>query len=528
MCIVWAVLPLSPTAHAGPEILDEIGWLPADVDFVLAVRDMNKVRQMPLGKGVTALVKTGLQVGANESDTLGAWRSLSEQLGFTEEEAFNALLGERFFCASRERPGGESDWVMYSKTSLKIARVIRQKLDVAPREIKHDRVLMSLEGGAFRLGSMIDGDHAWLMLAPTSQDGLFRQIADNEGAPGWIELGDTIPMQELRTLGDGELAVYMTFDGRADHGWFGLVAVAQHDSIGFRMLSQPGAELPPIEPWSTAMFDEFRDGALFAHVERMPIVDKDADDEPLPNGGIAEMLADLRKLLEIPRKMLGEDLALILGNRFALAVHAKPGGGISLGAGMEASDVKALATPGDAAMRSIIESIRLFYGAQETGFNFVGRLPRAVRSIRLEPSKPGQGHGHQFGAGLPPFGGLLDFKWSYRDTLGQAPTGWWVVGTDSRAFERAAQSLTIGADPNDDGVTAPWLILLDAHPAAMLEALVDGGMPRPESPTGIESVEAIWLRTWIDDGGASLVVGEGAIRITEPRDPRKGRRLRGR
>ncbi len=524
MCIVWAVLPAIPAAQAGPEILDEIGWLPADIDFALAVRDMNQVREMPLGQGLTNLVNAGLLFGgAQESATLDAWRSLSRELGFTEQQAFSALLGERFFCASRVRDDGESDWVMYSRTTTKIARIIRQRLDVSPREIKHNRVLMSLEGGKFRLGSMIDGDNAWLMLAPMHRDGLFQQIANENRTPAWLELGDTIPMRELRTLGDGELAVYMTFDGRADHGWFGLVADAQFDTVRFRLLADPGKDLPPVEPWSTARFDEFRDGALFAHVERLP-TDEAPQVDPNALDGIGAMLGELRNLLEIPRRMLGDDLGLILGNRFALAVYPKNGGGVALGAGMEASDVKALADPGDAAMRSIVESIRLFYGADQTEFNFVGALPRAERSITLEPSLPDAGQQKLFEQGLPPFGDRLDFTWSFRDTIGQAPLGWWVVGTEHEAFDRAAESLTIWINPETDlGITAPWLILLDAHPAALMEELHRGGVPKPASPTGIESVDSLTLRTWIDDGG-ELVVGEGAVRITEPRELRKGRR----
>lgn len=522
MCIVWAVLPVTPAAQAGPAILDEISWLPADIDFVLAVRDMNSVREMPLGQGLTDLVNTGLLIGgAQESPTLDAWRSLSRELGFTEEQAFSALLGERFFCASRVRDDGESDWVMYSRTTSKIARIIRKRLDVSPREIKHNRVLMSLEGGKFRLGSMIEGDHAWLMLAPTDRDGLFQQITNDDRAPAWLELGDTIPMRELHTLGDGELAVYMTFDGRADHGWFGMVADARFDTVRFRLIADPGKDLPPVEPWSTAMFDEFRDGALFAHVERLP-----ADNAPLvdPNAldGIGAMLGELRNVLEIPRRMLGDDLGLILGNRFALAVYPKAGDGVALGAGMEASDVKALADPGDAAMRSIIESIRLFYGAEQTAFNFVGALPRAERSITLEPSQPGEGHGHQFAMGLPPFGDWVDFTWSFRDTVGQAPMGWWVAGTEGKAFSRASESLTMWIDSETDpGITAPWLILLDAHPAALMEELHRGGVPRPATPTGIAAIDSLTLRTWIDEGG-ELVVGEGAVRITEPRKLRRG------
>jgi hypothetical protein len=522
MSIVCAIVPPLPSASAqqpAPELIDELGWLPADVDLVLAVRGMTGVRAMPLGQGTTTLVQTGILIGgAGQSRAIKAWRTLSAKLGFDEDEAFDALLGDRFVCATRVRQGGGHDWVMYSRTTPGIARLVRERLDVAPREIKHDRVLMSLEGGAYRLGSLISGNEAWLMLAPTDRDGLFQQISDSKGEPGWAPLGATRPMHEIRSLGDGDLALYMTLGHGENAGWLGVIAGARGDSVTFRMISDPGKALPAVEPWPTTMFDELRDGALLTHIERLPTgeqaraIDQAHDD--------AESMWDnIRKLLEIPHRMLGQDLNLILGRRLALSAFPKPGGGISLGIGLEASDVKALATPGDAAMRSMVDSIRSFYDAHEAGFSFVGALPRAKRQITLETWEKRER--------LPPFGASMPITWSFRDALGRAPAGWWVVGSDEDAFDRSAEALTAGDDPNGGGETAPWLMLMEAHPAAIIESLRTGGVQFPEALRGLGAVESIRMRTWISDDrdGDDLVMGEGSIRITEPTVARRGPRL---
>ena len=520
--IVCAIVPPgAPASAAAPAVglIEDVAWLPADVDFVLAVRDMARVRAMPLGQGAAALIRTGILIGgAGQSETLKAWRSLAQTLGFDEDEAFTALLGERFICATRERADGASDWVMYSKTSAKIARLVRERLDVAPREIKHDRVLMSLEGGAYRLSSLIQGDEAWLMLAPTDRDGLFQQIANNNGEPGWAPLGAAVPVREIRSLGDGELVLYMTLGAEDCHGWLGAVAGVRGDTVMFRLMSDPGKPLPAVEPWPTTMFDELRDGALLTHIERLPTGEevRAIDQE---HGASGSAWDNARKLLEIPHRMLGQELKLILGHRLAIAAHAKPGGGLSLGIGLEASDVKALATPGDAAIRSIVDSIRKIYDAHEAEFEFVGRLPRAKRRITLEPS--------QKGGWLPPFGKALSVIWSFRDTLGHAPAGWWVVGSDEQAFDRCARALTGGDVPDEGAETAPWLMLMEAHPAAIIESLRTGGVPFPEGLKGLEAVETIRMRTWISDDRESenLVLGEGSIRIPQPVDARRGPKL---
>lgn len=519
VCAIVSPLPLASAEQPAAGIIDELGWLPADVDFALAVRDMTKVRAMPLGQGTTSLVQTGILIGgAGQSRAFKAWRELSAKLGFDEDQAFDALLGDRFVCASRVRKDGDHDWVMYSRTTPGIARLVRERLDVAPREIKHDRVLMSLEGGAYRLGSMISGNEAWLMLAPTDRDSLFQQITEHNGEPGWARLGPTRPMHEIKSLGDGELALYMTLGAGKNSGWLGVIAGARGDTVGFRMKSDPGKPLPAIEPWPTTMFDELRDGALLTHIERLPTREQArAIDEAHENDGT--MWDKIRDLLDIPHRMLGQDLNLILGRRLALSAFSKPAGGVSLGIGLEASDVKALATPGDAAMRSVVDSIRSFYNAHEAEFDFVGALPRANRRITLEPWKKG--------GWLPPFGKTMSITWSFRDSLGHAPAGWWIVGSDEDVFKRSAEALTAGDDPNGVAETAPWLMLMETHPAAIIESLRTGGVQFPDALRGLGAMESIRMRTWISDdqAGDDLVVGEGSIRITEPAAARRGPRL---
>ncbi|MCB9847668.1 MAG: hypothetical protein H6814_04570 [Phycisphaeraceae bacterium] len=532
--IVCAVLLPTQRAVAERPLLDDIAWLPADVDLALVVKDMSRIRGMPLGRGATDLVASGIQIGgAGQSRTLEAWRSLAERLGFTEDQAFDALLGMRFGCAARERADGTSDWVMYSKTTPRIARLVRRKLDVAPREIKHDRVLMTLEGGAFRLGSLIEEDNAWLMLAPTDRDGLFQQITDAGGHPEWARLGDGAAFEQLRALGGGDLALYTTLGkpfGGAQQGWFALGAEAWDDTIRFRMTSDPGQPLPQVEPWSTTLFDELRDGALLSHIERLPAKEEAMGLRQLPAKEEAmglrqrgrdrdgSLWAAMRQVVEIPHRVLGEDLNLILGRRLAVAAYPNPAGGLDIAIGLEASDVTALAEPGDAAMKSLVASMQRFYNAHQAKFEFVGRLPRAKRQITLEPDAPG--------GLLPPFGRALDITWSFRDTPGAAPAGWWVAGTDEPSFAKASGALTTAPDPGDGGEVRPWLMLFEAHPASVVESLRRGGVPVAPNAAGIDLVDTIRMRTWIEyDPDLDLVRGDGEVRIIDPERPRKGPRL---
>lgn len=513
--IVCAIAAPMPAAMAGAPLVEELAWLPGDVDMALGVRDMTRLRSTPIGAGATQLIKTGILLGgATQSETLKAWRSFSERLGFTEDQAFDALLGERFFYASRERDDGENDWVMYSRTTVKTARLVRRKLDVAPREIKHDRVLMSLEGGAFRLGSLIENDGAWLMLAPTDRDGLFEQITSSDGQPEWENLGSTNALEKLRTLGDGELSLYITLDDGVDElpaGWLGAMARARGESVSFALISDPGKPLPAVEPWSTSVFDELRDGSLLTYLVRIPTGD---DVNAMGRRNTDSVWEAIRDLLEIPHRILGQDLNLILGHRLAIVADAKAGGGLSLGAGIEASDVRALAAPGDAVARFLAGSIDGIYKAHEASFEFVGTLPRAVRKITFKPDQAGEK--------LPPFGDEIELTWSFRDSPGVAPAGWWVLGSDEGVFARCAGALTELDEGAPGGETASWLTLIEAHPASFFKSMRAGGARFPEAIEGLESVESLWMRTWIaDDTGDDLVLGAGSIRLNEPTTARR-------
>jgi len=515
--IVCAITATQRYTLAGPTLVDRIGLLPDDVDMVLAAEDLAGIRATPLGDGATALLQTGMLIGGgNQSETMKAWRSLSERLGLPEEKAFDMLLGKRLVYTSRLKDNGKNDWLMISRTSVNTAKLVRRKLDVAPREIKHKRVLMTLEGGAYSLASRIDQDqdNAWLLLAPTSDDGLFNQItnADNQGH-NWMPLRNLIALQEIEALGECDLIVYKSLGAKPGDGWLGLVASAKGDSVSFEIVSDHGKPLPAVAAHPTTLFDELRDGALFAHVELLPtsediIEDKLHDDLDQSDSG--SVLAVMRRLLELPREMLGDDLNLILGNRMALGVYPKADGrGVSCGVGMEASDVRAMAIPGDAAMRPVTDSIKAFYGARETSFSFVGTLPRAVRSITLMPK--------EHGGALPPFGDQVEITWSYRDSPEHAPAGWWIAGTDRQAFRQTVSALT-GLIENDEAAdTGNWLMLIESRPAEMLKAFETGGMRTGDWLRGLTAVESFQIRTWAestDDG--DRIRGTGSIRLTEP------------
>jgi len=514
--VVCAISACLSSAHAGVDVSSDIAWLPADVDVAVVARDLSQLRAMPMGEGAAELFSAVVMLGgATQGETLTAWRALSNQLGFkSERDAFDALLGERFVYASRERVDGASDWIVFSRITPKIDRLVRQRLDVSPREIKNERVLMSLEGGKYRLASSLDkrDGRSWLMLAPVSRDGLFNEIVNLDRAAPRATLAGSPAIETMRTLGPGGLAAYFQLDKEGTGGWIAAVGEARGRSIRVRLKADSGAPTPAIEPWSTAKFDELRDGALYAHIERLPTRDEaqalDAEK------GEVSIWTGLRNIFELPRRALGAELDLILGNRLAIVMLPREGGGVSLGVGLEASDVRALATPGDAAMRPIVDTLRGVYGAEEASFEFVGTLPRALRRITLRSpirDKP-----------LPPFGTELSVTWSFREAPGVAPAGWWIVGSDMAAFDRAAAALSEQGAPEDEGERGMWLSVLEAHPRAMLEALREGGVAPPPAARGLSMVESVWLRLRAsEEEAAGNVIGEGAVRFNERRELRR-------
>ena len=120
---------------------------------------------------------------------------------------------------------------MISRTSRATAQRVRRKLDVAPREIKNERMTLSVEQGRYLLANKLVEDAAWWILAPSDRPDLLNElvIADEEG--GWREtLHSTGVEHRLREIGaDLKRADFIVYNAKADQeGDFGLGVVGRH------------------------------------------------------------------------------------------------------------------------------------------------------------------------------------------------------------------------------------------------------------------------------------------------------------
>jgi hypothetical protein len=494
LVVFCAALAGAAAARAG-SIFEPLRRVPAGVDVVLVLDRLAEHRASEFGAGASNLAAAALALGAaGDPQTFAAWRSFSARLGLSQTEAFDALLGKRIVLIGRHDDGGELRWALLSAVHPKTSRLLRERLDVSPREIDSQRIIMTVEGGRWLLASTLDAPPAALVLAPVASKSLFSDILDAADNPHAPTLASDPAIAAIRSLGSGD---FLFFARGAEFGcqWVGAVANRQGDTLSARVLSLPEKPLPEVTAWPTGRWDELRESSLFALVERLPRRE-DLDD--------AWLDSPIRQVLEMPRTLIGPEFDLVLGQRVAALARRDERGRLALAVGVESSDVRALARPGDETMRNGLSHLGAGLGAGAREFNFAGIVPYAVRRVVLE-RPPGQ-------PPIPIAGGSLAVLWTYRFDEQAPPAGWWLIATDRPTLDAASAALA-GAVPGDEA--RQWLSLFEARPAELMQALEEWGASSPPALAALRWLAEVRLATWADPDG--LVRGESDVTLRAPR-----------
>lgn len=188
--LAWclAAIGLCAPASGGPDLGQVVSRMPLSVDFVAALDDGSALRRdlrsSPLMLAVASM--------SRPAAIMNAWTDLSNDLGLTDAEAFDLLLGQRVVVVgSQMQPDdpGEPRWAILSELDPETERRLRTLLKAVPRRIVAGQPVLEFEHGSFllatssgRLRCRADGRFdnnpasSIMLLAPTADRELFEQM----------------------------------------------------------------------------------------------------------------------------------------------------------------------------------------------------------------------------------------------------------------------------------------------------------------------------------------------------------------
>jgi hypothetical protein len=170
-----------------PDLGRVVSRLPAEVEFVAAMDDGATLRRSLGGSPIMLALGSMRRPAA----VIDAWSQLAADLGMSEAEAFDLLLGQRVvFAASGLHSGAkESQWALLSELDPVTDRRLRADLGAVPRRFVNDQPVLELEHGSFllatsagRLRCTADGRFenvpasTIMLLAPAEDQQLFESM----------------------------------------------------------------------------------------------------------------------------------------------------------------------------------------------------------------------------------------------------------------------------------------------------------------------------------------------------------------
>ncbi len=528
----------SPVPPVG-ETLEAAGRIPADVDLVLVVQNAVEIRKTPLASAAAGL----FAVDGPMSDSRSAWRALAAELGWTEEEALDRLLGRQVVLAARGIADPETaHWVLLSQVSLATDRRLKERLKAAPRGIAHGQQVLAIEGGRYELTSWrqpakaapgTDDERAvTVLLAPAGRsqllDTMLEQLA--RGKPAGMPLRAEPVFAEAATLGSSEILLLARLGGRVavpapgDPAWpdFLVISASRSDKQGeqtcwtgrvalrerARQQSLLAAGIS-----SDAVFNALSPTSLLMVVQMAPLATIFGRTLPFDD--------PLTQLPWPPRA------AELFTGKQAIRVHAAPGTdpdakpGLACTLAMEATDGPKLAATLDPSIGMFFAEVERAAGQRNDSTpplpDFAGFAPQALRILSIEIGSAG------------PLAGVtgpgLNVSWSFASTGGGA-TSWWALATSGSGANAAlapaavrdvAAAVSMAGKGGPSGRDSRWIWLMSARPRE-LESLVAPGVP---DYLGIRT-----LMRKISDAGCRLSITEnGDIRgeLTVRLEPADGR-----
>ncbi|TVQ33680.1 MAG: hypothetical protein EA376_01490 [Phycisphaeraceae bacterium] len=453
--------PSSKAGACGGDLLDAAQRLPDDVDLFVIVQNAGSHRTSEAGPALAAL----MQAIFSEGDTFKMWSTLAAQLGVSEEEAFDSLLGRRVAVAVRGMWTDEPRWALLSEVDRTTERRLRRRLPVAPRQIVAGRTVHSVEKGRYELIVERAGDCNVILVAPADGASLFDDIAPTLDRGQRRPLSDTEAFRELRAqrVDDrrrrSDVLIYMRLP-EDEKGWFGGLLWRDGLGVNASLIARQKNLPPSIEPWRIHDWRAMSQDALLCVLERRPNLQEEAKGvDPAVFSGLPWLMPD-------------PQLLATLGERHAVIAHRSKLGGLAITAGVEMRDINAGAPFGDAMMRSLVIGLSQMLGQGAWAFDFDGLFPEAMRVVSISDGEA---------VDLPVIGGeRLELAWTYRaDRAGDGKRGWMFGGVDRNVVARTADAVAVEPQRPDMERTGSWLSLGMVKPAEILEAIRETGLPIP-------------------------------------------------
>ncbi len=186
--VVGALAGLGSIAAAGPDLGQVVSRMPITVDFVAAIDNGAALRKDLRGSPLMLAISTMRRPAA----VIDAWTALAGDLGMTDAEAFDLLLGQRVIIVGSELQAddeGQPRWAILSELDPETERRLRTTLKAVPRRIVAGQPVLEFEHGSFLLatssgrlrctpGGTFDNTPASsiMLLAPASDRELFEQM----------------------------------------------------------------------------------------------------------------------------------------------------------------------------------------------------------------------------------------------------------------------------------------------------------------------------------------------------------------
>jgi len=486
MCCLLVALGVS-RAEAGPGPIDEpLRWAPADADAVFVLRNGAAARHTALGlAGEQALL--GLLVGAEQ--TRDAWSAFAETLGYTEPEAFDALLGDRFVIVARgfwsvDTP---TEWVVVSDIAPAVDDRLRERIARPPRAVIWGMPVFALEQGRFSL--LRDARGGRIVIAPTASMKLLKSIAvgmrkdEGEGA-----LAATPAAARIARLGGGDALGLVRFPEQIG-GWWGGVAELGDRTAVARLVTAVEAPMAPPAAWSIEAWRALGRESALLFVEQLM-----DEDEARPQG-LDGVFAKINESLD-PVLEAGD------AERGALVMLPRAEGGLDVGGAMACRDGLAAAAPVDALMQRVVATLGGLAGAPAPGHDFGGMFPKSERRVAIGEA----------GGAAPVFGAMpIEMVWRFHPDEASDASGWWVGGSSADAHDR----LTRAVGSQAPGERGRWLSYGVARPNLLVERIGSTGLPIPSLVRGFGGVATVEWWSWMEAPTEML----GRVEITAMPDP---------
>ena len=539
----WQQEAVAPAAQAGATALDAAGRIPADADLVLVIENATE-----LGKTAMAAAAASLfAIDGPLSGSRQAWQALAKQLGWTEEEAFDRLLGRRVVLVARGIDNAETArWVLLSQVSMETDQRLKQKLKAAPRGIAKGQQMLAIENGQYELTShrqagkwkqgVGDEREVTVLLAPTGRsellDGMLGQLVGGE-APARL-LRDESVFAEAKRLGSPEILLMARLGARTDEP--ALVGRAAGVWPDFLVLSARRA----------AADGDRGDGGASRWVANVAIRERARQQQLLAAGKSSDavfnalspssllMVVQMAPLKSIFGRSLPFDdpltslpwpprAAELFTGKQIIRVHSAQGAdpaetpGLACTLAMEATDGEALASILDPSIGMFFSEVERKAGQRNDTTppfpNFAGFSPLAPRILSIE-----------LGSAAPLVGVTgsgFSAAWAFPASAEPAKS-WWTLAMAgagegaaraSSAVREAGAAVGAGGMGGGEAEQRRWIWLMSSRPRE-LEALFSPGVPDVRGiRTFMRRVSEAGCRLSITENGD--IQGEVTLRLVE-------------